>query len=125
MTAQPAQQPVGLVLHNPVKYDLRLWLMTRGREGAFRRSMVELAGVKSGESVLDIGCGTGSLAIAAAKAVGPAGRVVGIDPSVEFVGRAKAKARRLANVSFQNAAAQSLPFADESFDTVLSTFVLH
>ena len=117
--------PVGLVLHNPIRYNFRVWLTTRGREGKFRRTLVELAGVKPGDSVLDVGCGTGSLAIEAGKMVGPTGSVVGIDPSPEMIGRAKGKARRLANVRFEIAPAQSLPFADASFDVVTSSLVLH
>ena len=117
--------PVGLVLHNPIRYDLRAWLITRGREGKFRRTLVDLAGVKRGDKVLDVGCGTGSLAIEAGKTVGSTGSVVGIDPSPEMIGRAKSKARRLANVSFQIAPAQNLPFADASFDVVMSSLVLH
>jgi ubiquinone/menaquinone biosynthesis C-methylase UbiE len=116
---------VGLVLHNPIRYDFRVWLTTRGREGKFRRTLVELAGVKPGDSVLDIGCGTGSLAIEAGKTVGPTGSVDGIDPSPEMIGRAKGKARRLANVRFEIAPAQNLPFADASFDIVMSSLVLH
>ena len=87
--------------------------------------MVELAGLRPGDAVLDVGCGTGSLAIEAGQAVGPAGSVVGIDPSPEMIGRAKRKARRLANVHFEIAPAQSLPFADASFDVVMSSLVLH
>jgi ubiquinone/menaquinone biosynthesis C-methylase UbiE len=120
-----APEPVGLVLHNPRRYDLRLWLMARGREGAFRRSLVALAGIGAGESVLDIGCGTGSLAIEASRVVGPQGSVVGIDPSPEMIGRANSKARRLKNVSFQTGIAQDLPFGDGSFDVALGTFVVH
>lgn len=116
---------VGLVLHNPRRYDLRLWLMARGREGAFRRSLVELAGIGPGQSVLDIGCGTGSLAIEAGRVVGRQGSVVGIDPSPEMIGRATSKARRLANVSFRTGVAQDLPFEDASFDVALCTFVVH
>jgi ubiquinone/menaquinone biosynthesis C-methylase UbiE len=122
--AQPPE-PIGLVLHNPRRYDLRLRLMARGREGAFRRSLVALAGIGAGESVLDIGCGTGSLAIEASRVVGPRGSVVGIDPSPEMIGRANSKARRLGNVSFRTAIAQQLPFGDGSFDVALSTFVVH
>jgi ubiquinone/menaquinone biosynthesis C-methylase UbiE len=124
-SGEPAA-PVGLVLHNPIRYDIRLWLMSRGREGKFRRQLVELGGVKPGDAVLDIGCGTGSLAIEAAKVVGPKGSVVGVDPSDEMVGRAQAKGRRSrTNVRFQKGIAQELPFADASFDVVLCTFVLH
>ncbi len=42
-----------------------------GREGAFRRKVVDWAGLKPGESVLDVGCGTGTLAITAKKRAGP------------------------------------------------------
>jgi ubiquinone/menaquinone biosynthesis C-methylase UbiE len=123
--AHHAHEPVGLVLHNPIRYDFRAWLMTGGREGRFRRQLVELAGIRPGNRILDVGCGTGSLAIEAGKVVGPEGAVVGIDPSPEMIGRAKKKARRQANVQFQLAAAQSLPFDDSSFDVVMSTLVLH
>ena len=116
---------VGLVLHNPIRYDLRLLMHTLGREGKFRRRLVELAGVGPGDSVLDVGCGTGSLAIAAAKVVGNSGSVVGIDPSPEFIVRAAKKAGRATNIRFLNGAAQHLPFDDTSFDVVVSTFVLH
>jgi ubiquinone/menaquinone biosynthesis C-methylase UbiE len=124
-TNAEADEPVGLVLHNPRRYDLRMWLMARGREGAFRRSLVELAGIGPGMKVLDIGCGTGSLALAASRVVGPQGSVVGIDPSPAMIGRAKAKARRLTNASFRIGIAQELPFADGSFDVALATFVVH
>ena len=118
-------EPVGLVLHNPWRYDLRLFLHTGGRESAFRRSIVKLAGVREGEAVLDVGCGTGSLAIAAAKAVGKSGSVVGIDPSPEFIVRAAKKAGRAGNVRFVTGAAQDLPFDDGTFDVAMCTLVFH
>jgi ubiquinone/menaquinone biosynthesis C-methylase UbiE len=126
MTAHERAEPVGLVLHNPIRYDLRLWLMTRGREGRFRRQLVELAGVRQGERVLDVGCGTGSLAIAASRAVGKSGSVIGVDPSPEFIVRAAAKARRArTEPTFQAGTAQNLPLEDNAFDVVMCTFVLH
>lgn len=126
MTADHHAEPVGLVLHNPIRYDLRLWLMTRGREGRFRRQLVELAGIREGESVLDVGCGTGSLAIEVSRVVGESGSVVGVDPSPEFIGRASSKARRArTKVTFQTGTAQNLPFEDNAFDVVMCTFVLH
>ncbi|HSL34707.1 MAG TPA: methyltransferase domain-containing protein [Candidatus Limnocylindrales bacterium] len=119
-------EPVGLVIHSAFRYDLRLWLMSRGRESRLRNEMVDLASLQPGDAVLDVGCGTGTLAIAAARRVGPTGEVHGIDPSAEMIGRARRKARRAGTaVSLEVATAQSLPHPDARFDAVLSTFVLH
>ncbi len=116
----------GLVLHAAAFYDLTVWLMTLGRERAFREKILGLARLKPGESVLDVGCGTGTLAIAAKRRVGPTGTVHGIDASPEMLARAEKKARRAGiEVSFKNAAAQALPFPDAQFDAVLSTVMLH
>jgi ubiquinone/menaquinone biosynthesis C-methylase UbiE len=58
--------------------------------------------------------------------VGPSGSVRGIDASPEMIARARSKAARAtADVQFEVAAAQSLPFSDSNFDLVLSTLVLH
>jgi ubiquinone/menaquinone biosynthesis C-methylase UbiE len=115
----------GLVLHAAATYDLLVWLVTLGREGAFRERMLRLAH-QPGESVLDVGCGTGSLAIAAKRQVGPTGSVCGLDASPEMIARAEMKARRAkVDVGFKNAFAQSLPFPDAKFDVVLTTIMLH
>lgn len=116
----------GRVIHWAARYDLLAWLLTRGRERAFREGLISLAGIQPGEAVLDIGCGTGTLAIAATKHVGPTGTVYGIDASPEMIARASRKAARArAPVVFQLAAAEQLPFPDGRFDVVLSTLMLH
>jgi ubiquinone/menaquinone biosynthesis C-methylase UbiE len=53
---------------------------------------VELAGIRSGERILDVGGGPGRLAIAAGTAAGPAGEICGIDPAPEMVELARRKA---------------------------------
>ncbi len=122
----PPDASVGLVIHDARRYDLRVWWITRGREQAFRGEQLDIAGVGEGQAVVDVGCGTGTLAIAAARRVGPRGSVVGIDPSPEMVARATGKARRArVAVSFRAGAAQALPVADGTADVVLCTLVLH
>jgi len=116
----------GLVIHWAARYDLLAWLLTGGRERAFRERLIALSAVQPGDSVLDIGCGTGTLAIAATRHVGPAGSVHGIDASPEMIARATRKARKVgAPAVFQLAAAEQLPFPDARFDIVLSTLMFH
>lgn len=116
----------GIVLHRAFLYDLFLWLVSLGRERGYRRKALDLANLKSGESVLDIGCGTGTLAIAAKQRVGPAGKVYGIDASPEMLARATRKATKAgAEVVFQKGIVERLPFPDGQFDALLSTMMLH
>jgi len=106
-------------------YDLATWLMTLGREPAIRRRTVERAAIREGESVLDVGCGTGSLTLAAKRGAG-GGDVRGIDASPEMIEVARQKAaKRGADVEFNVALIEDLPFPDGSFDVVLSSLMLH
>jgi len=120
-------QTSGLVLHGTARYyDLLAWLFMRGRERAFREKVADLARLQPGDHVLDVGCGTGTLAITAKQRVGPTGTAYGIDPSPEMITRAGKKARRAGvEVVFKEAIVEALPFADDHFDVVLSTLMLH
>lgn len=116
----------GIVLHRPLLYDLFLWAVSLGRESSYREKTLDLAKLKPGESVLDIGCGTGTLAIAAKQRVGPAGRVYAVDASPEMLARATKKANKAGvEVMFKNGVVEGLPFPDSHFDVVLSTVMLH
>ncbi len=117
---------LGRVLHWAAGYDVLVWIFTHRSDRAFREHLAGLAHLVDGESVLDIGCGTGTLAIVAKRQVGPSGTVIGIDPSPEMIARATAKAAKAGiDVSFKAAVAEALPFPDGQFDVVLSTLMLH
>jgi ubiquinone/menaquinone biosynthesis C-methylase UbiE len=117
---------IGAVVSWAAGYDFLIWLVTLGRERRFRDRLLRPAHLKPGESVLDVGCGTGSLAIAAKRHVGAGGSVYAIDASVPMIVRARHKAKKAgAQVTFESGIAQSLPFPDNRFDVVLNTVMLH
>lgn len=121
-----ARRTAGSIVHWAARYDLLIWLVTLGRERTFRERLLRPARLQPGESVLDVGCGTGTLAIAAKRRVGPAGSVHGIDASPAMIARASHKSRKAgAEVMFEDGVAESLPFSDGRFDVVLSTVMLH
>jgi ubiquinone/menaquinone biosynthesis C-methylase UbiE len=123
--ARDAGDAPGILLHSPRRYDFQVWLATRGREPWLRETILKKARLNSGETVLDIGCGTGTLALTAGRQIG-SGEVHGVDASPEMIAAARAKALRdRLDVHFETATAQALPFADGRFDLVTSTLMLH
>jgi demethylmenaquinone methyltransferase/2-methoxy-6-polyprenyl-1,4-benzoquinol methylase/phosphoethanolamine N-methyltransferase len=107
-------------------YDVMGWVHFLGRERRFREWTVRLAGVRPGDAVLDVGCGTGNLAMAAKARAGAEGDVRGIDgaPEMVEVARRKAAAAKL-GVEYEVAVVENMPFADATFDIVLSSLMLH
>lgn len=115
-----------ILLHAPRHYDFQVWLATGGKERWLREAILDRARLVPGESLLDVGCGTGTLAIAARRRLGPTSRVIGVDASPEMVAAAWAKARKAGQpIAFETATAQALPFPDGQFDLVTSTLMLH
>lgn len=79
-----------------------------------------------GASALDVGTGTGSVALAASRLVGPAGHVLAVDisPQMLAVARARTEAAGASNVEFREGGAESLPAPDASADTLMSSLCL-
>jgi ubiquinone/menaquinone biosynthesis C-methylase UbiE len=86
------------------------------------RALIERAGIHQGQSVLDVAGGAGEPSLTIAETVGPEGSVTFTDGVAEMVETARAEAQRrgLANIEFHQSPADSLPFADNSFDVVVS-----
>ncbi|MCI0857243.1 MAG: methyltransferase domain-containing protein, partial [Chloroflexi bacterium] len=107
-------------------YDVVVTLMSLGREPAFRKTTLELGEVRPGQKLLDVGCGTGTLAILAKAKAGPDGEVHGIDASPEMIEVACRKADKAgADVRFQVGLFEDIPFPDDQFDLALSSLMLH
>ncbi len=122
---EPAPKTRGMLLEwaAPV-YDFYCPWIGLGR--GFRKLTLRYAGVRAGEHILDVGCGTGVLTRIAAEAVGPDGSVVGIDPGPKMIGIARKNAAlENSRAVFRLAAIEDLPFEDNRFDCVLSSFMMH
>ncbi len=91
---------------------------------AQRASLLRLLAPVAGERILDLGCGPGFLVRDLAAALGPTGRVVGLDPSLPMLGLARERCRDLPGVDLREGDAQQLPLADASVDAAVVCQVL-
>ncbi len=127
-TPRDTQAPAtpGMVIHWASYYDMVVNLFMLGRRSQLRRATVELAHIQPGATVLEVGCGTGDVALAARERAGSGGSVHGIDPSPEMIAVAREKAERAGvAVEFQVGVIEALAFPDASFDVVLSSLMMH
>lgn len=121
-----AVQTAGKVIHWARFYDVLTNVGGLGSRSGIRRSTIERAETRPGEKVLDVGCGTGTLTLLAKEHTGADGEVHGIDPSPEMIDVARGKAAKAgADVRFQTGVIEKLPFTNDRFDLVLSSFMLH
>ena len=116
----------GRLIRQAAAYDSLTSIMLLGRRARLRQETVALASAQPGDHVLEVGCGTGDVALTAHARVGANGRVVGIDPSPEMIAVAQRKAQRLGcPATFQLGVIEALPFPDQHFDVVLSSLMMH
>jgi ubiquinone/menaquinone biosynthesis C-methylase UbiE len=110
--------------------DLLARLERRGRvsdEIATRAAYLDLLGLRPGERVLDVGCGSGVVTRDVAARIRPGGRVVGLDPNRAFLVVARELAGAagvLEDVEFRHGDARALPFGDAEFDAALAVTAL-
>lgn len=106
-------------------YDKYMKRITFGRENKLRKTTCELAQIKKGNNVLEIGCATGSLTIEAKRYAGNEGKVAAIDiiPGMIEVCKEKIKNENL-NVDFQLGSIDNIPFPDGLFDVVICSFMI-
>ena len=109
------------------RYDLMNDLMSLGIHRLWKRAAVELAGIRAGQSVLDLASGTGDLAARFAGLVGPDGLVVMSDINAAMLeqGRARMADRGLlGNIDYAQINAEQIPFPENSFDCISIGFGL-
>ena len=103
-------------------YDPLLRLLGEDR---VKLPLIEAADIRPGQRVLDLGCGTGTLALMI-RAQCPEAQVVGLDPDPKALAIARRKAEQAGTaVEWHQGFADDLPFEDESFDRVVSSLVFH
>ncbi len=123
-----AQRTAGITLdHAAPLYDWLAPLMTMGAEQRLHRHVVQRLAQDRPAAVLDVGCGTGTLTrqIYDALPNTPARRVCGVDAAEAMIAVARQKAGPRPQLEFAAALAEDLPYANNSFDRVLSTFFFH
>lgn len=115
-----------MLIRRPRLYDWLMRVITLGRERKLRQRILDLADLQPGAAILDVGCGTGTLLLAAAERVGPSAALHGLEPAAEMVVHAQRKAEaRGISLQIIEGSADSLPYPSGSFDTVFCTLVLH
>lgn len=123
-----AQRTAGITLdHAAPLYDWLAPLMTLGSEQRLHRQVVARLALDNPASVLDVGCGTGTLTRQVYDALPAASsrRVCGVDAAEAMIAVAEKKAGPRPGLEFAAALAENLPYAENSFDRALSTFFFH
>ncbi len=108
------------------RYDRMNSIISFQQHRLWRKEVMKRMNVSKGDHTLDVCCGTGDWTMALAKEVGPSGKVVGLDFSVNMlsVGIKKKLQSKMKHVEFEHGNAMELPFDDDQFDYVTIGFGL-
>lgn len=118
--SQQVHQMFSQIAH---RYDATNDVMSMGVHRLWRREAVKRSGAKVGDHVLDCATGTGDLALAFKRVVGPTGRVLGTDFNADMLSHAPAKAKAAGlDVGFEVADVMKLPYDDCTFDVASIAF---
>jgi ubiquinone/menaquinone biosynthesis C-methylase UbiE len=119
-------ETAGATIHWASQYDLFTRLMGLGVDRPNSRMIVEMANIKPGDKILDVGCGTGNLTLTAKKYAGSSGSANGIDASPEMIEVARENAKRSGiEALFELGLIEKMPYPEASFDVVISRLVIH
>jgi ubiquinone/menaquinone biosynthesis C-methylase UbiE len=100
--------------------------LTPAEKSRLRQKQIELAEIKEGETVLEVGCGTGVMSVLARLKTGNRGKVHGIDIADKMIKQARKKAEKLGlDIDFKVSSIDSLPFPDNHFDVVIASMMFH
>lgn len=106
-------------------YDLSMDLISLGYYPHLIRKVVEKMDIQRGQSILDLGSGTGRNECLMAKKVGPEGKILGLDISKEMLGLARRRCQPYPNVSFREKRIEAPLTYQQEFEKVFISFVLH
>ncbi|MGP4086074.1 class I SAM-dependent methyltransferase [Streptomyces sp. KR55] len=121
---RPHPDTPGLTIAHARAYELCGAVCFGGMRPRAYARLARLSGARPGDRVLDVGCGTGYLTRRIAKAVGPTGSVLGIDPSAEVIAYARDKTRE-PHCAYEAGVGEALSAPDGSFDVVVSCLAVH
>jgi ubiquinone/menaquinone biosynthesis C-methylase UbiE len=124
-TVEQAPPTEGKLIRWAPYYDLAVNLTTLGQAGRLRKMTVDNALIKTGDRVLDVGCGSGEVTLLA-KTRTKGSQVYGLDPAPEMIAVARKKAgQKGLEVDFRVGVIESLPFEESTMDVVTSSLMMH
>jgi 2-polyprenyl-3-methyl-5-hydroxy-6-metoxy-1,4-benzoquinol methylase len=119
-------QTASSTLHNVSQYDIHTSLLGLGVSHSNSKMIVEMARIKPGDQVLDVGCGSGNLTLTAKRYTWASGAVYRIDAAPEMIEVPRKKAQRSGTAAvFEVDLIEKLPYPERTFDVVMSRLVIH